>query len=234
MPAPSDLELLMEVATRSEPRVNDDVCNQLLALAEAASQHSKVAPQWPLNPPTMYAHQSQEETPSGRECHTLPMLHIGVHYSSKDEPGSTGRYGDNTLCNPAYHSSSASPSMACAPHVLVEKAPGKQRRATRGTATGPTRDPSPSNDGQPPRKYRKYATNVPRMGRIPWIDNRHTDKKLRSKYAGVTQVCGHHISRAAPHTSAICLAVPANRAVEGAHFLRPAKADSSGGLCGRR
>lgn len=152
MPATSDLEMLVEAAARSNPRRTNDVCDQLLALAEAASQHSSE--------------------------HTLPILRVATHHSSKDEPGSTGRYAGSTP-SLGHHSTSGSPAGVSPPQRA-----NKRGRPTRGAA----RSTAPITDDGSHRKYRKYASNVPRMGRIPWIDNRHTDKKLRSKYAGVTQV----------------------------------------------
>lgn len=143
--------MLVEAAARSEPRNDSHICDQLLALAEAASQDA-----------------------SGG---TLPMLRVAAHH--RDD--STGRYAGNTP-SLGHHSSSGSPAVGLSPPHHSPK-PGKRGRAARATARADSCD-----DGQPQRKYRKYASNVPRMGRIPWIDNRHTDKKLRSKYAGVTQV----------------------------------------------
>lgn len=59
----------------------------------------------------------------------------------------------------------------------------KSAAAVRGSAS-----PQQHGGEQGSKRQRKYASNVPRMGRIAWIDNRHTDQKLRSRYAGVTQV----------------------------------------------
>lgn len=145
------------------------------------------------------SHVRKRHHPMQEEAHIsgapLPHIRVPRHHSSKDEPGSTARYAGTTP-SIGHHSSSGSPAMGSMGGAInsTRQAPPPDARRERGRGRGTQRNRNAAQSVSPQpgqgnkRGGRKYANNVPRMGRIAWIDNRHTDQKLRSRYAGVTQV----------------------------------------------